>query len=71
MPTQGGRTDADGRVQHRPLGENLKIGLFVCKETYFPVRNWDLDFMPLTCGRDRGFEFCWYIPEIFSGGAAC
>ena len=33
----------------------------MCKETYFPVRNWDLDFMPLTCGRDRGFEFCWYI----------
>ena len=22
--------------------------------------------MPLTSGRDRGFEFCWYIPEIFS-----
>jgi len=44
--------------------------LFVCKETYFPVRNWDLDFMPLTCGRDRGFEFYWYIPEVFSGGAA-
>jgi len=54
-------------MYNRPLIAEKRM--FVCKETYFPVQNWDLDFMPLTCGRDRGFEFCWYIPEIFSGTA--